>query len=119
MYILSSHFSCRNLNVTFWEKLKPVAYGSRRRIKEISDCCYYIPVLETLTALMNNKQILEEVLKNSPSIEMMVNLKTLLMVLCFQIMKYSPVMYRLCKSFSITMTVIFVTVLGVVSPNIK
>ena len=43
--------------------LKPVAYGSKRRIKETSDFFYYIPILETLTALLNNKQIMEEILK--------------------------------------------------------
>ena len=42
---------------------KPVAYGSKCRIKEMSDCFYYIPILETLTALLNNKQIMEEILK--------------------------------------------------------
>ena len=42
---------------------KPVAYGCKRRIKEMSDCFYYIPILETLTALLNNKQIMEEILK--------------------------------------------------------
>ena len=38
-------------------------YGSSHRIKERSDCFYYIPILETQTALQNNKQIREEVLK--------------------------------------------------------
>ena len=41
----------------------PVGYGSKRRIKERADCFYYIPILETQTALQNNKQIREEVLK--------------------------------------------------------
>ena len=45
------------------KSLIPVGYGSKRRIKERSDCFYYIPILETLGALLTNKQIMEEVLK--------------------------------------------------------
>lgn len=45
------------------KSLIPVGYGSKCRIKERSDCFYYIPILVTLTALLNNKQIMEEVLK--------------------------------------------------------
>ena len=44
------------------KSLIPVGYGSKHRIKERSDCFYYIPILETLTALLN-KQIMEEVLR--------------------------------------------------------
>ena len=49
--------------VVLGKTLRPVAYGCKRRIKEISDCFYYIPILETLTALLNNKQFLTELLK--------------------------------------------------------
>ena len=45
------------------KSLKPMGHGSKRRIKEVSDCFYYVPVLETLNVVLNNKQILEEVLK--------------------------------------------------------
>lgn len=40
-----------------------MAHGAKRRIKEMSDCFYYIPILETLTVLLNNKKTREEVLK--------------------------------------------------------
>ena len=45
------------------KSLIPVGYGSKRRIIKRSDYFYYIPILDTLTALLNNKQIMEEVLK--------------------------------------------------------
>lgn len=40
-----------------------MAHGAKRRIKEKSDCFYYIPIIETLTVLVNNEKIREEVLK--------------------------------------------------------
>ena len=49
--------------VVLGKTLKPVAHGAKHRIKEMSDCFYYIPILETMTVLLNNKKIQEEVLK--------------------------------------------------------
>lgn len=40
-----------------------MAHGARCRIKEMSHCFYYIPIIKTLTVLINNQKIREEVLK--------------------------------------------------------
>lgn len=111
------------LTVLFFQKPKrfvmgksliPVGYGSKHRIKERSDCFYYIPILETLTALLNNKQIMEEVLKE-PQYRSDGKLGDFIDGAVFSNHElFSSDMHRLYKLFSTMMTVISVTVQRVV-----